>query len=52
MFIEEIFLVFDYCCVDGYVISIKFFSYVGVIIENMMFIFKDGKIINVIVEKG
>ncbi len=49
---EEIFSAPDYRRADGYVTSTKPLSYAGVIIENMMFTFKDGKIINVTAEKG
>lgn len=49
---EEIFSAPDYRRADGYVTSTKPLSYAGVIIENMTFTFKDGKIINVTAEKG
>lgn len=49
---EEIFSAPDYRRANGYVTSTKPLSYAGVIIENMTFTFKDGKIINVTAEKG
>lgn len=50
MLIEEVFIVLDSCCVDGYVFSIKLLSYVGIIILGMKFIFKDGKVVDFLVE--
>lgn len=49
---EEVFSAPDYRRADGYVSSTKPLSYAGIVIENMTFTFKDGKIVDVTAEKG
>ncbi|MDG3141364.1 aminopeptidase [Streptococcus suis] len=49
---EEVFTAPDYRRADGYVSSTKPLSYAGVIIEDMTFTFKDGRITEVTAKKG
>ncbi|EHI68698.1 aminopeptidase [Streptococcus ictaluri] len=49
---EEVFSAPDYRRADGYVSSTKPLSYAGVVIEDMTFTFKDGKIVDVTAKKG
>lgn len=49
---EEVFTAPDYKRADGYVSSTKPLSYAGVIIEDMKFTFKDGKIIEATAKTG
>lgn len=49
---EEVFTAPDFRRAEGYVSSTKPLSYAGVVIENMKFTFKDGKITDVTAEKG
>jgi len=49
---EEVFTAPDRRRIDGVVSSTKPLSYAGNTIENMVFTFKDGKVVNVTAEKG
>ncbi len=49
---EEVFTAPDFRRAEGYVASTKPLSYAGNVIEDMVFEFKDGKVVNVTAKKG